>query len=88
MPDVPYIRDMSNTDRNQETTMSANGTIGTTSTITFRGIALRRKTEAGDRGGQHYIYQAASADPVWGYWYYTASQAARCSNPSDRVCLA
>lgn len=66
--------------------MSGRRTEGAVSTtVRHAGVALRRKVESGPRGGRHYIYQAAEADPVWGYWYDSAAQAARDSNASDRV---
>lgn len=65
--------------------MTTTTTTETLATITFRDVRLVRSTETGPRGGVRHLYQAESADRVWGIWYPTASQAARLSNASDRV---
>lgn len=66
-------------------TMTSNAATETLTVVTFRGVRLVRSTESGPRGGTRSLYQAESADRVWGTWYPTASQAARLSNASDRV---
>jgi len=51
----------------------------------FRGKLLRVRTQQGPRGGHKALYQAWDANPDWGYWYETATEAVKLSNPSDRV---
>ena len=51
-----------------------------TKIVTYRGASLRRRQR-----GAEVLWQAAEADPVWGYWYSTARQAITDSNSSDRV---
>lgn len=56
-----------------------------TDIICYRGVELARRAKKGPRGGVRYIYQHAGASRDWGYWFDSASQAARESNESDRV---
>jgi hypothetical protein len=51
-----------------------------TTLVMVRGAQMRRRQR-----GAEVIWQAASADPTWGYWYSTARQARAGSNASDRV---
>ena len=53
--------------------------------VRYRRTQLRRRTITGVRGGRRYLWQAAEANPVWGYWYQTATQAATDSNASDKI---
>lgn len=53
--------------------------------VKVAGVSLRRRTETGPRGGTTHIYQSVDADPDWGYWYQTATQAIGHSNSCDRV---
>jgi hypothetical protein len=53
--------------------------------VVVNGVRLVRRTETGPRGGVSYIYQAESASRDWGYWYDSATQAARESGGTDRV---
>lgn len=57
----------------------------TTTIVNYRGRQLRRSTEIGPRGGKRYLWQAADACPVWGFWYQSAAAAAEYSNASDKA---
>lgn len=52
----------------------------TVTIVTRHGVSLRRSQK-----GSTVLWQAESADPVWGYWHPTARQAAARSNATDRV---
>lgn len=57
----------------------------TTTVVNYRGRQLRRSTEIGPRGGKRYLWQAADACPVWGFWYRSAAAAVDYSNASDKA---
>jgi hypothetical protein len=59
-----------------------------TTVVMVAGVTLRRHESRGPRGGRRYTYQSVAADPLWGYWYDSARDAARRSNASDRIVAA
>lgn len=53
--------------------------------VIVNGVRLVRREQVGPRGGRTYLYQAENASRDWGFWYGSAQEAARRSNPSDKV---